>query len=142
MKEYGEGVDRMCRELGAAGLPGPVFDNSSFILKTIVMSASFTAKTTVSASVPSENASIHEKDALIELLHRRKDEGIVSRKDAADAVLVIENTDIMQVITTKEIMKTLSCRTTKARMVLKMMETQGLIKAIQGKGRYILNVSE
>ncbi len=139
MKEYGEGVDRMCRELGAAGLPGPVFDNSSFILKTIVMSASFAAKTTVSASVPSENASIHEKDALIELLHRRKDEGIVSRKDA---VLVIENTDIMQVITTKEIMKTLSCRTTKARMVLKMMETQGLIKAIQGKGRYILNVSE
>ena len=139
MKEYGEGVDRMCRELGAAGLPGPVFDNSSFILKTIVISASFAAKTTVSASVPSENASIHEKDALIELLHRRKDEGIVSRKDA---VLVIENTDIMQVITTKEIMKTLSCRTTKARMVLKMMETQGLIKAIQGKGRYILNVSE
>nr|WP_300766313.1 hypothetical protein [uncultured Acetatifactor sp.] len=139
MKEYGEGVDRMCRELGGAGLPGPVFDNSSFILKTIVMSASFAAKTTVSASVPSENASIHEKDALIELLHRRKDEGIVSRKDA---VLVIENTDIMQVITTKEIMKTLSCRTTKARMVLKMMETQGLIKAIQGKGRYILNVSE
>ncbi len=139
MKEYGEGVDRMCRELGAAGLPGPVFDNSSFILKTIVISASFAAKTTVSASVPSENASIHGKDALIELLHRRKDEGIVSRKDA---VLVIENTDIMQVITTKEIMKTLSCRTTKARMVLKMMETQGLIKAIQGKGRYILNVSE
>ncbi len=139
MKEYGEGVDRMCRELGGAGLPGSVFDNSSFILKTIVMSASFAAKTTVSASVPSENASIHEKDALIELLHRRKDEGIVSRKDA---VLVIENTDIMQVITTKEIMKTLSCRTTKARMVLKMMETQGLIKAIQGKGRYILNVSE
>lgn len=139
MKEYGEGVDRMCRELGGAGLPGPVFDNSSFILKTIVMSASFAAKTTVSASVPSEYASIHEKDALIELLHRRKDEGIVSRKDA---VLVIENTDIMQVITTKEIMKTLSCRTTKARMVLKMMETQGLIKAIQGKGRYILNVSE
>ena len=139
MKEYGEGVDRMCRELGGAGLPGPVFDNSSFILKTIVMSASFAAKTTVSASVPSENASIHGKDALIELLHRRKDEGIVSRKDA---VLVIENTDIMQVITTKEIMKTLSSRTTKARMVLKMMETQGLIKAIQGKGRYILNVSE
>lgn len=163
VKEYGEGVDRMCKELGAAGLPGPVFDNSTFILKTIVMSASFAAKTTASASVPSENASIgqndasipsenasiekndasiHGKDALIELLHRRKDEGIVSRKDAANAVLVIENTDIMQIITTKEIMKTLSCRTTKARIVLKMMETQGLIKAIQGKGRYILNVSE
>ena len=71
MKEYGEGVDRMCRELGGAGLPGPVFDNSSFILKTIVISASFAAKTTVSASVPSENASIHEKDALIELLKGR-----------------------------------------------------------------------
>ncbi len=140
-----------------------LFGNSTFILKTIVMSASFAAKTTASAPVPSENASIeqndasipsenasigqndasiHGKDALIELLHRRKDEGIVSRKDAANAVLVIENTDIMQVITTKEIMKTLSCRTTKARMVLRMMEAQGLIKTIRGKGRYILNVSE
>ncbi len=40
VKEYGEGVDRMCNELEAIGLPCPAYDNSSFILKTTVMSAS------------------------------------------------------------------------------------------------------
>ena len=41
MKEYGEGVDRMCRELEAVGLPDPVFNNSTFILKMTVMSATW-----------------------------------------------------------------------------------------------------
>ena len=41
VKEYGEGVDRMCRELVAIGLPEPVFNNSTFILKTTVKSSSY-----------------------------------------------------------------------------------------------------
>jgi len=41
VKEYGEGVDRMCRELAAIGLPDPVFDNNTFILKTTIQSASY-----------------------------------------------------------------------------------------------------
>jgi ATP-dependent DNA helicase RecG len=41
VKEYGEGVDRMCRELNAIGLPDPVFDNNTFILKTIICSAAY-----------------------------------------------------------------------------------------------------
>ena len=39
VKEYGEGVDRMCKELESIGLPAPVFNNSTFILKTMVRSA-------------------------------------------------------------------------------------------------------
>ena len=41
VKEYGEGVDRMCRELEAIGLPGPEYNNDTFILKTTVRSASY-----------------------------------------------------------------------------------------------------
>lgn len=41
VKEYGEGVDRMCRELEAAGLPDPVFNNDTFILKTTVRSSAY-----------------------------------------------------------------------------------------------------
>ena len=44
VKEYGEGVDRMCKELENIGLPCPIFDNNSFILKTTVMGASFRSK--------------------------------------------------------------------------------------------------
>ncbi|MBR4369604.1 MAG: putative DNA binding domain-containing protein, partial [Victivallales bacterium] len=41
VKEYGEGVDRMCKELAAIGLPEPTFNNSTFILKTTVKSSSY-----------------------------------------------------------------------------------------------------
>lgn len=147
VKEYGEGVDRMCRELEAVGLPDPVFNNSTFILKTTVMSASFEGKSTDRASMWSENASIEQNDAsihgqdrLIARLCQMEVDGKISAKNAADAVAVIENVDVMQVITSKEVMRILSCQTTKARLVLKMMEAQGLIKTIQGKGKgkYIL----
>lgn len=151
VKEYGEGVDRMCKELEAIGLPDPVFNNSTFILKTTVMSASFEGKSTDTASIRAENASIeqndasiHGKDALIEILKKKETGGQVSSKDAADARLIIEEVDVLQVISSKEVMMILSCQTTKARLVLKMMEGNGLIKAIKGKGKgkYILNVSE
>lgn len=36
-----EGVDRMCKELEAVGLPDPVFDNNTFILKTTIKSAAY-----------------------------------------------------------------------------------------------------
>lgn len=151
VKEYGEGVDRMCKELEAVGLPDPVFNNSTFILKATVMSTSFEGKSTDAASIQAENASIERndasiqgKDALIEIMKKREIEGQVSSKDAADAGLIIEEVDILQVISSKEVMRILSCQTTKARLVLKMMEENDLIKAIQGKGKgkYILNVSE
>ena len=38
VKEFGEGVDRMCREMESAGLPLPAFDDSTFIMKTTVPS--------------------------------------------------------------------------------------------------------
>lgn len=41
LKEYGEGVDCMCKELEAIGLPDLVFNNNTFILKMTILSASF-----------------------------------------------------------------------------------------------------
>ncbi len=56
---FGEGVDRKCRELEDIGLPAPIFNNSTFIFKTTVMSASFQEQLM-------EDASIQRKNALIE----------------------------------------------------------------------------
>ena len=55
VKEYGEGVDRMCKELEAIGLPDPVFNNSTFILKTTVMSATY-------QNLPIETAKLADSD--------------------------------------------------------------------------------
>ena len=41
VKEFGEGVDRMFNELESMGLPGPLYDNDTFILKTTVRSSAY-----------------------------------------------------------------------------------------------------
>ena len=55
VKEYGEGVDRMCKEMEALGLPAPVFNNSTFILKTTVMSAVYQKLPIETAKVADSN---------------------------------------------------------------------------------------
>lgn len=83
-----------------------------------------------------------QKDRISYMLHQIEMTGKVSFKDVADVKIVVENVDTMQVITSKEVMRILSCQTTKARLILKMLEMNGLIKKVQGKGKYILNVSD
>ena len=69
VKEYGEGVDRMCKELESIGLPNPLFNDNTFILKTTVMSASTQGKNAriqgENARIAGENARIVEKNARI-----------------------------------------------------------------------------
>ena len=66
VKEYGEGVDRMCKELEAIGLPDPVYNNNTFILKTTVLSASFEHESTQNARIGDKNARIETENARIE----------------------------------------------------------------------------
>lgn len=169
VKEYGEGVDRMCKELEAVGLPDPVYDNNTFILKTTVNSASYKAQSATfasiqpngasiegqNASIQSNDASIEEqnvgiqpndasipwKDVLLEKLHEKEVAEELSQKEVVDIETAINNIEIMQVITSKEIMQILSCKTTKARYILKLMETNDIIIPIKGKGKgkYLLN---
>ena len=65
VKEYGEGVDRMCKELEAIGLPDPVYNNNTFILKTTVLSASFEHESTQNARIGAKNARIEDENARI-----------------------------------------------------------------------------
>ena len=176
VKEYVEGVDRMCKELESIGLPAPVFNNSTFILKTMVRSAIYKMRQNnalirgenasirgenasirgenasirgENASIRPNNASIQQNDAsiyadgvlsdkkklLTEKLNRMEVSGKISIKYATEAKAVITGTDILQVITYKDVMVILSCQTTKARLILKKMEENDLIRAVQGKGK-------
>ena len=155
VKEYGEGVDRMCKELESIGLPAPVFNNSTFILKTMVRRAIYKIRQNnalirgENASIRGKNASIQQNNAsiyadgvlsdkkklLTEKLNRMEVSGKISIKYATEAKAVITGTDILQVITYKDVMVILSCQTTKARLILKKMEENDLIRAVQGKGK-------
>ena len=158
VKEYGEGVDRMCKELESAGLPDPTFDNNTFILKTVVMSSSYknasidtsierndaSIDTSIERNDASIDTSIDHKDALIELILQKEKALEISKKDAEDAQKIVRELDVMQVIGSADVMKILDCKTTKARQILKMMENNEILKPVHGmgKGKYMLNVHD
>lgn len=130
-------VRSVCQELEAQGLPDPVFDTSTFILKTVIKSASLERH---SASIQGEDTPNGQKNLLDQL---RKLEGNekVSFKLLKDTEKIIRNVALIQVISTKEVMDILGCEKSKARYVLKFMHEYKFIFPVSGKGKckYMLN---
>ena len=165
VKEYGEGVDRMCKELEAIGLPDPVFNNSTFILKTTVLSADRDQRKPRNARVDDENARFGEKNARIESENARIDKanpweiaknawiesvremhnsGEMTAITSSAIIMVLEDIRENQVVSTRDIQKILDCKDTKALRIIGEMKKAKIIVPVagQGKGKYILNTSE
>ena len=170
VKEFGEGVDRMCQELEAIGLPDPVYNNNTFILKTTVKSASFKTESTEKSSIESENARIESgnarigtenariesknarieepnkwieaKNARIEYVKSLYENGDMTSITSSAIIAVLEELGENQVISTYDVQKILDCKETKALRIITEMKKANIIEAIsgQGKGRYILSV--
>ena len=165
VKEYGEGVDRMCRELEAIGLPDPRFNNDTFILKTTVRSADWERQKTQNARIGDQNARIGDqnarigdqntriepesswesaKTAWIEQVLKQKDAGQISSITADAIITVIADLRENQIISTADIQKILDCKETKALRIMNEMKNKGIIRVVsgKGKGRYILKVAD
>ena len=165
VKEYGEGVDRMCKELEAIGLPDPVYNNNTFILKTTVLSASFEHESTQNARIGDKNARIGNKNARIgeenarietqniwnrvkndwiQYVRDLKEKGLMTNITAEAIIAVLEDIRENQVIRTRDVQKILDCKDTKALRIITEMKNNKIIVEIagQGKGKYILNVTD
>ena len=158
VKEYGEGVDRICKELEAIGLPDPVFNNNTFILKTMVMSADRDLRKTENARIDPKNARIDLENARIEVLNpwiTAKNTWIEYIKNlhksgmmtaiTSDAIIsVLEDIRENQVIGTQDVQIILDCKESKALRIINEMKKANIIIVVtgQGKGRYILNISQ
>ena len=155
VKEYGEGVDRMCRELEAIGLPDPIFNNSTFILKTTVMSASYQKlpidevkvadsnqklpidEAKVADSV--RNGNIEDQKLPIKLsmesfIQMYSDKGyneptILYLRDIYDQI------EVNQIFGSSYIMKILDCSERTARNLLTKLKDMGAVVTVTGKGK-------
>ena len=141
VKEYGEGVDRMCRELEAIGLPDPVFNNSTFILKTTVMSASYQKLPIDEAKVADSvrNGNIEDQKLPIKLsmesfIQMYSDKGyneptILYLRDIYDQI------EVNQIFGSSYIMKILDCSERTARNLLTKLKDMGAVVTVTGKGK-------
>ena len=135
VKEYGEGVDRMCRELEAAGLPDPVFNNNTFILKTTVMSSAYENSAVQSQKVGGLNEkSAIQKVAFSAIESRCVKEGY-SRPTVENMKLLYDNLEVNQVFGAAYVRKVLECADSTARRLIGMLRAIDAVIPITGKGK-------
>lgn len=149
VKEYGEGVDRMCRELEAAGLPDPVFNNNTFILKTTVMSSAYENSAVQEHKVGGsiENSAVqsqkvgglNEKSAIQKVAFSAIESRCVkegySRPTVENMKLLYDNLEVNQVFGAAYVRKVLECADSTARRLIGMLRTIDAVIPITGKGK-------
>ena len=158
VKEYGEGVDRMCLELEALGLPDPVFHSDTFILKTIIEGYSSEKLPIGDEKVADSHeklpigdekvADSHEKlpigDEKVADSHEKLPIGVFlhlceggrlgdATKD--NLIKIYHEVSSRQVFGSSYIEKVLSCSTRTARNLMSKLRDVGAVVPVSGKGK-------
>ena len=149
VKEYGEGVDRMCRELNAIGLPDPVFDNNTFILKTTICSAAYEKLPIQKKEVgdSAKNVAIEErevgdsaKNVAIEMIPLSEVLRLCAIQNYNQATInninrLYEDIELNQIFNTGYICKLFSCSSSGARKILARLRIIDVVVPVRGKGK-------
>ena len=144
VKEYGEGVDRMCLEMETKGLRGPEYHTNAFLLQTVVYNAA-SKKSQVMVeklAIGTEKPAIqHKKPAFgnkklaIEILEsaiRRQNYNEPSLKNIITIYNAIETDQIFGAPEVKDILK---CSVSASKEIMKKLRDIGAIQNVKGKGK-------
>ena len=154
VKEYGEGVDRMCRELETAGLQDPEYRINVFLLQTTIRNSSLLNQ---KALIDGKNHCLEREKPLIDdenhclegeeykkLLFQRVEKAMIAKSItpifAKNINEVIKIFEMDQIWGRKEIREELSYGDSKAGKTIEAMQLLDVIDSVKGKGKgkYVL----
>ena len=87
IREFGEGVDRMYRELAEGGWPNPVFKQDDFMLRASLVANQFGSET--SPDVPND-PNLIQMDLTGQILSIIESNPLVSRRELAERIGISE----------------------------------------------------
>ncbi len=144
VKDFGEGVDRMYREMEAFGLPKPEFKQFGFILKATVKNTDFGEKTLgigeKTLGIGEKTLGIGWKQRLIDFIKAARLNSLTQENILA----IVRETRKSQVFGATEVQKVLGCSPATATNVIRKMKNLGVIVPVTGlgKGKYQLKGGE
>ena len=149
VKEFGEGVNRMCNELEQAGLKDPVYYTNAFMLQAVIYNSN-AGKTIVEKTADSLNnlaatankslidsqklAIGHEKSA-IDTIRSAIEQQKYNEPSKANILKVYDEIEKNQIFGTKEIAEILDCSPSTARAVMVKLRDMEVVIAVKGKGK-------
>ena len=139
VKEYGEGIDRMYKELKAVGMQAPEYRLNAFMLQVTVWNKKATfGKEKDGLSV--EKAIEEYKNLLVKIIENAVKSKILTPRTSENIKKVVGNFQFRQIFGRKEIKEELGYGDSKAGKMIGLMQSLDIIVPVEGKGKgkYIL----
>ena len=151
VKEYGEGVDRMCKELEAVGLQDPEYRLNAFMLQTTIRTSTLTDKkprfgeenhglVDKKPRFGEENHGLVDKKPLFQVIDDAVCNKILTPTISENVKEIVEAFDMNQIFGRKEVKKELGYGDYKAGKAIEAMQVLNIAIPVEGKGKgkYIL----
>ena len=151
VKEYGEGVDRMCKELEAVGLQDPEYRLNAFMLQTTIRNSTLTDKkprfgeenhglVDKKPRFGEENHGLVDKKPLFQVIDDAVCNKILTPTISENVKEIVEAFDMNQIFGRKEVKKELGYGDYKAGKAIEVMQVLNIVVPVEGKGKgkYIL----
>lgn len=137
VKEYGEGVDRMCKELEINGLQIPEYCSRAFMLQTVIFNDEMqkSAIDDEKSAIDGEKSAIGDKKLTIDSLIMQINNHDYNEPSVKNILGVYKEIDTNQIFGTCEIVKILNCSSSTARAIMVKLREMNVVKEIKGKGK-------
>ena len=139
VKEYGEGVDRMYKELEAVGMQAPEYRLNAFMLQVTVWNKKATFGKEKDG-LSDEKAIEEYKNLLVKIIENAVKSKILTPRTSENIKKVVGNFQFRQIFGRKEIKEELGYGDSKAGKMIGLMQSLDIIVPVEGKGKgkYIL----
>ena len=156
VKEFGEGVNRMCNELEQVGLKDPVYHTNAFMLQAVIYNSN-AGKTIVERTADSlkklavavnkslidyqkpaigeEKSAIDDKKSAVDRIKSAIEQQKYNEPSKANILKVYDEIEKNQIFGTKEIKEILDCSPSTARAVMIKLRDMKVVKVVNGKGK-------
>ena len=156
VKEFGEGVNRMCNELEQVGLKDPLYHTNAFMFQTVIYNSkagkTIAEKTVDSlkklgvavnksfndsqkSAIDNKKSAIDNKKSAIDMIKSAIAQQKYNEPSKANILKVYDEIEKNQIFGTKEIEEILACSPSTARAVMKKLRDVKVVKAVNGKGK-------
>lgn len=144
VKEFGEGVNRMCNELEQAGLKDPVYYTNAFMLQAVIYNTN-----SINQTIETKNRAINNQNQAIDIKKTGFENEKLSIRELKQAIalnkyikrteqniIVIYNEiETNQVFGAPEIKNILQCSTTVSKEFMKKLREMKVVVEVKGNGK-------
>jgi len=144
VKEYGEGVDRMCRELESIGLKAPDYHTNAFLLQAVIYNSNL-SKTAIEienmaigdkkTAIGDEKSDFIIEKLAIETLRYAMSKCNFSEPTEKNIFRVYEEIETNQIFGAPEIKVILNCATTTSKDIMKKLRDMEVVRGVKGRGK-------